>query len=787
MTEKLRNQKDTLAKLMSQEDITVVHKKIPTAYFDVKNRILACPIFKDDISPELYDLFMGHEVGHALNTPYEGLHSTLQENRTLKGYLNVVEDVRIESAIKNKFQGLRKSFYTAYNELMEMDFFGIKKRDLQTLSLIDKINLITKVGSRVNINLTDEEQVLLDKCYACKTWEDVVEVATEIYEWSKENETRDETDEKLVQTLPDVGEDDEDDYDEDFDDMSMDSESSEGEDEDDEEEVGTSSNAGDSLPDLEDEEESESEEGDEEGEESDEEIKETGVNTDDRTGGEGFNDDPDGARESITEHAAHNNEDQFLSDENKIRTQKDLKEIYDNLDMTKSIVTYKQVKEDWTKYFSNKDAYEREYVQPMAELTAKKLVDKSKSVVAHMAKEFDMRQTAQRSVHAFTGKTGKLDMNSIAKYQIVDDIFKRAVYLPDGKNHGVTVLLDWSGSIANELRDLIEQSIILAEFCRKVQIPYRVYAFTDSYYEKDEEGNLFRGEARLIEFLSNEMSNRDHKFALTVLASVWNEYFTRNFSWRNFEKNVEEYNEWFGSVKTHNGGYLDMPRSVPNSYGLGGTPLDQCLGYLRVLLPAFNKQYGIEKSILTVITDGFSHQGDIFRKTQSEMDDWSNQYDSMGDSESYYRVKQDREIIDPFNRKVYPLMLGGDRYDNGGFSQTQNILEWIADTTGVTVTGYFVCSKKQDAMSVLQHATGDYWGHDESWKEIRKTGKVYSVRGYNKLFLTGANVLAVSGSDELDDEFIDAKKTRIMAAFKRNQKSKTTSRFLTTEFIKEIA
>lgn len=88
---------------MASEDITVVHKKIPTAYFDVKNRVLACPIFKDDMSSELYDLFMGHEVGHALNTPLEGLHSTMKENRTLKGYLNVVEDVRIETAIKNKF------------------------------------------------------------------------------------------------------------------------------------------------------------------------------------------------------------------------------------------------------------------------------------------------------------------------------------------------------------------------------------------------------------------------------------------------------------------------------------------------------------------------------------------------------------------------------------------------------------------------------------------------------------------------------------------------------------
>ena len=93
---------------MATENITVVHKKIPTAYFDVKNRILACPIFKEDMSAELYDLFMGHEVGHALNTPYEGLHSALEMNKTLKGYLNVVEDVRIEKAIKRQIPRIKE-------------------------------------------------------------------------------------------------------------------------------------------------------------------------------------------------------------------------------------------------------------------------------------------------------------------------------------------------------------------------------------------------------------------------------------------------------------------------------------------------------------------------------------------------------------------------------------------------------------------------------------------------------------------------------------------------------
>jgi hypothetical protein len=64
---------------------------------------------------------------------------------------------------------------------------------------------------------------------------------------------------------------------------------------------------------------------------------------------------------------------------------------------------------------------------------------------------------------------------------------------------------------------------------------------------------------------------------------------------------------------------------------------------------------------------------------------------------------------------------------------------------------------------------------------------VVNCHGYNKLFITSASSIGTEGTDELDEELVDAKKVRVLAAFKRNQKSKTTSRFLTNEFIKEIA
>ena len=772
----IKTQKSNLAKLMATENLTVVHKKIPTAYFDVKNRILACPTFKNDMSDELYDLFMGHEVGHALYTPYEGLHSTLKKNRTLKGYLNVIEDVRIEKGIKNKYAGLRKSFYKAYDELMQRDFFGLKGRDLQSLALIDKINLITKCGSRVSINLNEEATEWLKKAESCKTWEDVVEVSEALYDWSKENESRNEEDEEVTtQQILDIETD-----------------------EDGEEEEQEGSSYGDGQDDDETDEDEElgsdssGEEETEEEQEENEQIRETG-----KKGGDAHDenlsqyDDEDGAREALTEHNAHNNEDMFVDEEARIKTFIDLEKKFKDNPVDDILYSFDNVLKDWRAYRADEDTCQ--VLIKKGEVYRKHLQKKNKKIVSHMAKEFEMRQTALRSLKAWTGKSGDLDMNRLAKYQIVDDIFKRVTYIPDGKNHGVNVLLDWSGSIQYELEDLIEQSIILAEFCRLVQIPFRVYAFSDQIETEDRYDYASRG-GKLIEFLSNEMNSRQYtemlnNMALLMLNKFHDDIF---YSYNNLKKKRrEEYNKIFGIYiddeeawhLRYEPGFRGMHR--PHNYRLGGTPLNHTLVALRKFLPEFNKKYGIEKSILTVITDGYSHGSDYLRESAEEAKERNDQSDGS------WREIVNRYILDPYSNKVYPYDTRSERYGYNDFELTQNLLEWLSDTCNVTVTGYFVFSKKGDftaTISDIKSEDGfDWQERDQMWREMKKTGVVIKTKGYNKLFLTCASTLGATGDDELNDDLVGAKKSKVMAAFKRNQKGKSTSRFLTNEFIKEIA
>ena len=174
---------------MATENIRVEHKNIPTAGFDLKNRILYLPMFKY-MSGDIYDLLVSHEVSHALHTPEEGWHeSTSAKGKGYKSFLNVVEAARIEKKIKRRFPGCRSAMTRGYNALLDEDFFGIKGRDLNKLGLIDRINLYTKGGVGLGIEFTEEEKDFVKRVENTETWKDVVEVTDELFAYAKDNES----------------------------------------------------------------------------------------------------------------------------------------------------------------------------------------------------------------------------------------------------------------------------------------------------------------------------------------------------------------------------------------------------------------------------------------------------------------------------------------------------------------------------------------------------------------------------------------------------------------------
>ena len=60
--------KSHLARLLATEDLLVEHKKVECAQFNVHTRVLILPLW-EKASNDVYDMLVGHEVGHALYTP----------------------------------------------------------------------------------------------------------------------------------------------------------------------------------------------------------------------------------------------------------------------------------------------------------------------------------------------------------------------------------------------------------------------------------------------------------------------------------------------------------------------------------------------------------------------------------------------------------------------------------------------------------------------------------------------------------------------------------------------
>ena len=171
--------KGNLARLLATENLVVEHRNVDTASFDVDRRVLTLPNW-DRASSVVYDMLVGHEVGHALYTPNIDPPSTCPPD-----YVNVVEDVRIEKLMKRKYPGLTKSFYLGYGELNANDFFGVSSIDYEDLQLIDRINLNYKVGASAMIPFSDEEKVFVTRSETTETFEEVCDLATDIYAFVK--------------------------------------------------------------------------------------------------------------------------------------------------------------------------------------------------------------------------------------------------------------------------------------------------------------------------------------------------------------------------------------------------------------------------------------------------------------------------------------------------------------------------------------------------------------------------------------------------------------------------
>ena len=103
-----------------------------------------------------------------------------------------------------------------------------------------------------------------------------------------------------------------------------------------------------------------------------------------------------------------------------------------------------------------------------------------------LAKDFERKKAAYEYSRAITAKSGKLDPLKLHAYKTSEDIFLTTTQMAQAKSHGIMMFVDYSGSMCDIIEDVINQTITIAMFCRKVNIPFEAYSFTTSgWYGRD--------------------------------------------------------------------------------------------------------------------------------------------------------------------------------------------------------------------------------------------------------------------------------------------------------------
>ena len=181
-------------------------------------------------------------------------------------------------------------------------------------------------------------------------------------------------------------------------------------------------------------------------------------------------------------------------------------------------------------------------------------------------------------------------------YKFSEDLFKKVTVLPDGKNHGLIFILDWSGSMQNVLLDTCKQLFNLIWFCKKVSIPFEVYAFTNEWRRCEYDYTTGKHIA------ADRTPHYEKKEGLIVIDESFSlmNLLTSKVSGKQLEhqmKNIWRLAAYFNN--TYHSSY-----TYPSRLCLSGTPLNEALVCLHQIIPQFQTQNKLQKVQCIVLTDG---------------------------------------------------------------------------------------------------------------------------------------------------------------------------------------
>ena len=705
--------KSTLAKLLATENLRVEYRNVRTASFDLKNRVVTLPIW-NDTTPEIEDLLIGHETAHAIETPIDYIECSKEMPSGFRGFLNVVEDARIERMMKDRYPGLRKSFSKGYSQFMERDFFELKGKDINKMLLIDRINVYFKVGPMFPVQFTPEEKAFVNRIDTCTTFEEVKEIAIELFAYCKQElEDKQNQDQEEFQNRLESGE---------FDEM-MDSDGS-----------GESSDM-----DLGNEWE------DADGESDDDSAFDGGDEGFSHTGTPEYQ--PSSELKDYDELKSLTDESlqqaiQGLSEKKEIKVGKlpDAKQY----DFSKLIVSYKEILGN---VFNVRADFELEFDQEYDYKAYLDFESRNKNAIAYLVKEFEMKKRAAELRRVVVSDTGMIDTNKLHTYKFNDDIFRKVGNVAAGKNHGIVFFVDWSGSMADNLKGTIEQLITLTTFCRKVNLPFEVYAFSTNW-SNDQVAEvkvdaIVSDVFSLLNLFSSRMSNTEYRRMATDLL--------------NYVRIIKQY-------------YLSKATVNPGM-SLGGTPLNSTILAAMKIVPKYQKANRLEVVDVVFLTDGEDSSSlSVCVEGPSEYYRYGRTM-SIGRSD-YNSVSY---VEDPETGKKY-------RVSDKGITDT--LLKILKEKTGCNLIGFYLIYRNRRQFDYVTARLGTFC-YDADFKFF-KTEKFFEVTsyGYDKYFLLPGNELTIE-DESLNDIVGDGEVTnrKLKTAFLKMNRNRLTNRVLLSKTI----
>ena len=387
----------------------------------------------------------------------------------------------------------------------------------------------------------------------------------------------------------------------------------------------------------------------------------------------------------------------------------------------------------------------------------------------YLVKEFEMKKAATAYKRASTDKTGIIDPLKLPNYKFSDDIFKRLTIVPDGKNHGMMMLLDWSGSMSDTLMNTVEQLLNLVEFVKKVNIPFEVYFFTSERKEKqDKSFNFKKGDwefedFNLVNCFSHRMTKKEFELAGLYMFHMA-QYYDANYVY---------HREWTNDLQTAR--YNSC--GIPHEFTLGNTPLNEALIFCNKLLPMFKKKYDIEKMTFITLTDGGAnsfhkrlHTPDI----EKHSDEW---YSSKVDWDS-------SAVINCGKNKIVTEAYG---------NLTSKLLQLIKKTNDANIIGFYILKrvKRWDIEKYFKDAK-DFNDRQKKYDIARKQmtkDKAIAVdkEGYDKYFLLDGKKMKVENFDLTEAKVNKGTTSELKRIFGKSMANRLVSRVVLNKFIQEVA